>query len=422
MAGFDDGPGEGGRGLRRTAKAPLIFLIAGEPSGDLLGARLMAALKAESDGRVRFAGVGGEHMAAQGLESLVPISEFAVMGLIEVLPHLWRIYRHIRYIAATARRLRPDVVVTIDSPNFTLEVAKRLKGELRPLIHFVAPQVWAWKARRARRIAAFLDHLLVLLPFEPPYFARHGLETTFVGHPAVEARYDSEDRTQARRSLGIPLQTPLLLVLPGSRRGEVRRLAPVFGETVERLGKSFPDLEVVVPTVAQIADLVEAETRAWPRRVRVISDPEAKRRLFAAADAALAASGTVVVELAVARVPTVVAYRVSGFSAYLARRLLKVRFASMINILLGHEVQPEYLQERCTAPQLATALVDLLGDEAARARQRDAVTAAVAKLTPEGETPSTHAARVILESIAADQAPSAAPFRGSEVQEVKARR
>jgi lipid-A-disaccharide synthase len=405
--------------LAAMAEAPLIFLIAGEPSGDVIGARLMAALKAESGGKVRFAGVGGERMAAEGLQSLVPISEFAVMGLVEVLPHLWRIYRHIGRIAATARRLQPAAVVTIDSPNFTLEVAKRLHGDLRPLVHYVAPQVWAWKAHRARQIAAFLDHLLVLLPFEPPYFTRHGLATTFVGHPAVEARYPPEERAALRQELGIPQDAPLLLVLPGSRRGEVGRLAPVFGAAIGRLGETFPDLAIVVPTVAQIARTVEAATRGWPRPVTVISDPRQKRRLFADADVALAASGTVIVELAVAQVPTIVAYRVSGFSAFLARRLLKVHFASMVNILLGRAVQPEYLQERCSAPLLASALADLLGDESARARQREAAAAAIAALTPKGETPSLRAARVILELIAAPPQPGSGRPEEGLVEEVK---
>ncbi len=379
---------------------PLIFLIAGEPSGDLLGARLMAALKSQCGERVRFAGIGGAAMAVQGLESTVPIGDLTVMGLVEVLPYLPRIIGHMRRTAALVRLLRPDVLVTIDSPNFSLEVAKRVAGQGIPLVHYVAPSVWAWKPRRAKRMAGYLDRLLTLLPFEPPYFERHGLASTFVGHPAVEAAEAGGDPAAFRQSQGIPQDAPLICVLPGSRRSEVRRLLPVFGQTLGRLAAEFPALHAVAPTVPGVAGEVAAAAKSWPVPTAVLGDPAAKYQAFAAAGAAVAASGTVAVELAVAGVPTVIAYRLSPLSGFLAPLLLKIRYVSLPNILLDREVQPECLQRDCNAENLAKALARLLRDPAARAAQKEGARAAVAKLGGGGaETPSQRAARCILEVI-----------------------
>jgi lipid-A-disaccharide synthase len=382
-----------------TQGGPLIFLVAGEPSGDLLGARLMAALKARTGGNVRFAGVGGAAMAREGLHSLVPIGELSVMGLLEVIPHLPRILGHMRRTVQAARSLRPAAVVTIDAPNFSLEVAKRLAGGGAPLIHFVAPSVWAWKPWRARRIAKYLDHLLTLLPFEPPYFERHGLATTFVGHPAVEAPAGADPKV-FRQSHGIPEAAPLLCVLPGSRRGETARLLPVFRDTLALLRARVPDLHVVVPTVPNVAEDVASAAQDWPVPSVVLRDPAAKYDAFAASYAALAASGTVAVELAVAGVPSVVAYRLSPLTAFLARRLLKVRYVSLPNILLDRAAQPELLQENCTPANLAGALERLLTDPAARAAQKADAAAAVALLKGGTESPSQRAARCILDLIA----------------------
>ncbi len=385
-------------------EGPLIFLVAGEPSGDQLGARLMAALKTETGGRVRFAGVGGPRMAAEGLDSLFPMADLAVMGLVEVLPHLRRILRRMAETEAAARRLRPDALVTIDSPAFSLRVAKRLKGAGFPLIHYVAPSVWAWKPWRARRVAGFLDHLLALLPFEPPYFEAHGLATTVVGHPVVEAVAPADAGPAFRAQHGISDEAPLLVVLPGSRRGEVERLSGVFAETLARLRHDRPGLRAVVPTVPNVAALVRRETAAWPVATLVLEGPEEKYAAFAAADAALAASGTVAVELAVARVPTVVAYRVSPLSAAIARRLLKIRYVSIPNLVLDREVQPELLQEACRPARLAAALGPLLDDADLRARQAADLDRVIAALSGAGEgPPSRQAARRVLQVIAERQ-------------------
>lgn len=370
---------------------PLIFLIAGEPSGDLLGARLMAALKAETGGCIRFAGIGGEQMIAQGLESRFPIHELAVMGFLEVVPHLLSILKRIRESVVAVKALRPDAVVTIDSPSFTLEIAERLKGEGIPLIHYVAPQVWAWKAWRAKAISRYLDHLLVLLPFEPPYFEKHGLATHFVGHPAVEGVIP---RGEAEAGEG-----PVLAVLPGSRRGEVAKLLPVFAETLNALAPRHAGLRVVIPTVETVEEVVRAGTAGWPLPVEVVRGAEAKAAAFRGATAALAASGTVALELAVAGVPTVVAYRLSGFGSFLNPKWLRVPFVSLVNLIAGREVQPEFLQRRCRSADIVPAVERLLSDPAARQAQRDGAAGVVAALTPPQGTPSQAAARAVLAAL-----------------------
>lgn len=399
MTTLSDPPNDGG---------PLIFLVAGEPSGDQLGAGLMAALKAETDGQVRFAGVGGERMRAEGLESLFPMEELSVMGLAEVLPHLRRILRRLRDVVTAIRTSGADAVVTIDSPSFGLRVLKRLTGMRRPRIHYVAPQVWAWKPWRARRMAAYVDHLLALLPFEPPIFERHGLRTTFVGHPAVEAAGQAGDGGDFRRQHGIAPDAPVVCMLPGSRGGEVGRLLPIFRETTGFLAQALPGMHVVIPTVAGVRAVVEEDARRWPVPTTVIVGSREKYAAFAASQAAVAASGTVAVELAVAGVPAVIAYRVNPLTAFLARRLIRVRFASLANLVLDREVQPELLQENCTPTQLAAALQPLLTDDRRRTAYVRAGLEAAEALGLGGVPPSRRAARAVLETVAAWQSEAVA--------------
>jgi len=381
-------------------QGPLVFLIAGEPSGDLLGARLMAALKAATGGQVRFAGVGGEFMAAEGLRSLFPIGELSIMGLVEILPHIRSIHRRIRQTVAAVEAARPDALVTIDSPGFTLRVSRRLKGRGFPLIHYVAPSVWAWKPWRARQIAQYLDHLIALLPFEPPYFEKHGLATSFSGHPAVEAVALSPGEGAAfRRAQEIPLEVPLLCLLPGSRRAEVARLAPVFGETLRLMTGRRPGLHAVVPTVSGVENVVRQAVQTWPVATRVIVGADAKYQAFAASDLALAASGTVAVELAIAGLPAVIAYRVNPISAFLARRLIKVDHVSLPNLVMGEELQPELLQERCRARDLMEALERLLDDPAARRQQLEGCANVARQLGLGGPLPSRRAAEAVLSVI-----------------------
>lgn len=374
---------------------PLVFVIAGEPSGDLLGAGLMAALRDETQGRVRFAGIGGEQMTREGLQSLFPIHEFAVMGFFEVLPHLLKILRRIRQTVAAAKALQPAILVTIDSPSFTLEVAQRLKGQGFPLVHYVAPQVWAWKPGRAKRMARYLDRILALLPFEPPLFEKHGLKTRFVGHPAVEAAAAGEEARLADRQPADGAG-PLLAVLPGSRKGEVRKLLPVFGPTVAALAERHPALRVVIPTVETVDTLVRDGTAGWQVPVTVVRGAEAKAKAFKEAQAALAASGTVALELAVAALPAVIAYRLSGPVGWFPARWLNVPFVSLVNLIARRSVQPEVLQRECTARNLTAAVDRLLSDPQARQEQRSAYLEVVRVLTPAAGTPSRAAAQEIL--------------------------
>jgi len=332
-----------------------IFLSAGEPSGDFLGSQLMKALKGQLGDAVAFEGVGGPLMAAEGLESLFPIEELSVMGLAEVIPHIWRIRRRICETVMAIEATRPDVVVTIDAPGFNFRIGKALKKRTQsiPLVHYVAPSVWAWRPGRARAIAQFLDGLLVLFPFEPPYFLKEGLPTHFIGHPIVELGLDKAKDPSFRERHNIPATAPVLTLLPGSRRGELSQLLPVFQETVLLLRQKHPDLHVVIPTLPHLEAQI-LEQFAVP--ATVVTTPCEKFAAYQESRAALAASGTVSLELAAAGLPMVIAYKVNALTWFLIRRLVKVKYACLVNLLLNREVVPERLQKDCTPPQLAAAL------------------------------------------------------------------
>lgn len=382
--------------------APLVFLIAGEPSGDVLGARLMAALKDATGGQVRFAGIGGERMVAEGLESLFPLDELALFGLAELLPKLPNLIRRLRQTVQEILRLRPDAVVTIDAPDFGFRVAKRIRksGADIPLIHYVAPTVWAWRPGRAKKIAGFLDHLLVLLPFEPPYFEAEGLGCTFVGHSIVEGGADKGNAVRFRAAHGLPGDAPILTVLPGSRRSEVAALLPDFGAALARLKERHPHLIVAVPTVPQVADAVRSATKAWPLPTMVVEGDQDKYDAFAASTAALAASGTVALELALAGVPAIIAYRIHPLTYRLYRRLIRVSYVNLVNIMLDRALVPELLQQDCTPEKLAGAVDRLLTDPAARQAQKDGV-AQVARWLGQGDVPpSRRAAEAVLKVMA----------------------
>ncbi len=384
--------------------APFVFVIAGEPSGDALGAALIAALRLRVGEGLRVAGIGGEAMAAEGVPSLVPLSDLAVGGLIEVVPRAPRILRHIRRTVAAVREALPDAVVTIDSSGFTWRVAGRLRrrGARMPLIHYVAPMVWAWRPRRARHIARWCDHLLTLLPFEPPYFAKEGLAASFVGHPVLESGADRGNAARFRAGHGIADDELVLSVLPGSRAGEVRRLLPVFGETLQLLERAVGPFRVAVPTVATVADFVARGVADWPGRPIVLRGAPAKYDAFAASRAALAASGTVALELALAGVPMAVAYRLNPLTEMLLDRILRVRQVNLINLLVGRAIVPEHLRRNCAPAPLAAALGRLIRDEAVRSAHRAAYSEAVERLRPPGGlSPSGAAAACILAVLAA---------------------
>src|SRR5258708_24930793 len=286
---------------------PLISIIAGEPSGDALGGALMAALKQRTGGAVRFAGIGGEQMAGQGLHSLVPLHELAIMGIAEVLPRARQILRRVRETADAVVAMRPAAVVTIDSSGFTWRVAQRLRerGERVTLIHYVAPMVWAWRESKARKISRWYDHLMTLLPFEPPFFTAVGLSCHYVGHPVLESGAERGDGAPFRARNGIPAEAQDPCLLPGSRHREVRRLLPVFRRTIEALMHRHPGLVLVLPTIELVADAVAGATRSWPVQVTIVRGPAEKFDAFAASDVALAASGTVALELGLAGLPAV---------------------------------------------------------------------------------------------------------------------
>ena len=384
--------------------APLLYIIAGEPSGDLLGGRLMAALKEETAGRIVFAGVGGEAMRAQGLSSLFPMAELSVMGLAEVLPRVPGILRRLKQTVADIQARRPTAVITIDSWGFTGRVALRLKmaGSKIPRIHYVAPMVWAWREGRVRYLADRLDLLMTLLPNEPAYFRAAGLRAVHVGHPVIEGGAERGDGAVFRARHGIPAAAPLLCVLPGSRHSETSRLLAPMAGAVGLLAQRFPGLRVVVPTVETVAETVTAAVAGWPLPTVVVRGAAEKYDAFAAADAALAASGTVALELALAGLPAVITYKLSPVTAAIGRRLLKVRYVNLVNILLDRPVVPELLQERCRPAELAAAIGELLADGAAREAQRQGLREALAKLGHGGPSPSRRAARAVLEHIGRD--------------------
>ncbi len=382
---------------------PLIFLIAGEASGDQLGADLMVSLKEMKE--VRFAGIGGEAMAAQGLQSLFPMQDLSLMGIIGILrnlPHLWR---RLKLTVKTIERLKPDVVVTIDAPEFSFRVMKRVHKftQRPPLIHYGAPTVWAWRPWRARKISRFLDHLLCLYPFEPPYFEKHGLKTTFVGHPVAKENWPRGKR-----------DPNLLCVLPGSRQSEIKTLLPIFKETVLLLKKDIPGLKVVIPTLMSLESQIREEVGNWPLEIKIVVGDQARQEAFQKSSAALAASGTVALQLSAAQLPFVIAYKLGKVNEWFAKAFLQTPWACMVNILLVFQKLgpsfiltprardlipspwiPEFIQENCTAEKIACALVTLLQDKGARTREIKAMKEAMVLL----KAPSDAAASAVLEKI-----------------------
>lgn len=375
------------------------MVVAGEPSGDILGARLIEALRAMDAREIELVGVGGPRMIEKGLSSLFPYADLAIMGLAEVLPRLGLILRRIRETAALAVERKVDAVITIDAPDFSFRVAARLRPLGIPLIHYVAPTVWAWRPGRAAKIARLYDHLLALLPFEPPYFERVGLPCSFVGHPVLESGAELGDGAAFRQRHGIDPDVPLLAVLPGSRRGEVSRLVGPFGQALARLKDCIEGLRVVVPTVPHIADHVRQSVATWAVPTLVVEGDADKYGAFAASRAAMAASGTVAVELALARLPHLVAYRVNPLTAFIVGLVVRVRFANIVNLVLDRQVVPEFIQDRCQPDALAAEIERLMLDDGARSLQISAFAEAAGRLGAGTEAPSRKAARVVLEVI-----------------------
>ena len=388
---------------------PHVFLVAGEESGDRLGAALIAAIRARSP-QARFTGIGGAQMAEQGVPSLFPLGDLAIIGFAAIPASLPKILRRIREAAGAVVAARPDVLVIIDSPDFTHRVARRVRARAPsiPIVDYVCPTVWAWRPGRARAMRAYVDHALALVASEPAVLPRlDGPPTTYVGHPlnerAASLRPNAEE---AQRRMADP---PLLLVMPGSRSGEIRRLAGIFGDTVAQVAQRYGKLEVVVPAVPRLAGAVQAVVSTWAVPPRVVTGPEEKDQAFRTARAALTKSGTSTLELAVAGIPMVAAYKVPLIEELAARLLVEVPSVILANLALGENVVPEFLQRDCTAARLTDALLPLLGDTPERRRQTGAFARLDAIMEIGAARASERAAATVLDCAAGLNQPKREP-------------
>lgn len=374
-----------------------IFLIATEESGDRLGSSLMKALRQRLGDAVRFEGVGGQSMAREGLTSLFPIEELSIMGFAAVVKQLPMILRRIRETADAVIADAPDMLVIIDSPDFTHRVARRVRARnpAVPIVDYVSPSVWAWRPGRARAMRSYVDHVLALLPFEPDEYRRlGGPPCTYVGHPLIEQvrllRPDVQERERRDAS------PPVLLVLPGSRRSEIRHHMSVFGKTLQILQQGIPDVDVILPTMPHLADEITTAVADWPLQPQIVVGEDDKRAAFRIARAALAKSGTVTLELALAGVPMIAAYKAGAVEAWIAQRVIRVSSVILANLVIGENVIPEFLQKDCVPDRLAAGLREVMGDTPLRRRQLEAFAGLDAIMATDNQSPSWRAADVVL--------------------------
>ncbi|NVN86357.1 MAG: lipid-A-disaccharide synthase [Rhodopseudomonas sp.] len=375
-----------------------VVLVATEESGDRLGAALMKVLRQRLGDAVRFEGVGGQAMAAEGLVSQFPIEDLSIIGFSAVAKQLPMILRRIRETADAVLRAAPDILVIIDSPDFTHRVARFVRARNRsiPIVDYVSPTVWAWRSGRARAMRRYVDHVLALLPFEPEVYRKlRGPPCSYVGHPLIEqiATLRPNAEEQQRRDA----QPPILLVLPGSRRSEITRKMSVFGATIGLLlqHQSRP-VELVLPTTPHLFDAVSAAVRGWPVRPRIVVGDAEKKAAFRVARAAFAKSGTVTLELALAGVPMVAAYKAGAVEAWIGQRLIRSSSAILANLVVGENVVPEFIQQDCKPERLAPALRDVLDDTPARQRQIEAFAQLDAIMATGERSPSERAADIVL--------------------------
>jgi len=375
-----------------------IMLVAAEASGDVLGAGLARALRRRLGAdAVVFVGVGGEAMAAEGVQSPFNINELSILGALEGLMAYPRVLKKVAETAALAQREKPDVAVLIDSWGFTLRVAHALRAAdpSLPLIKYVAPQVWASRPGRARTLARSVDHLLAIQAMDAPYFEREGLPTTFVGNPGLARDISDTNEDRLRKAIGLAADDPILLVLPGSRPAEVERLMGPFGEAVSLVKATRPNLQIVLPVANTVKDKVKSRVAAWPHPVHLIEDDALKFDAMKAATLALACSGTVTTELALAGCPMVVAYKVGAITAAIVRLLIRTPYINLLNIAAGEAIVPELLQEDCTGETLAAALAERLDNPSLREAQIAAQMVSLAKMGRGGPDPSEKAAEVV---------------------------
>jgi lipid-A-disaccharide synthase len=386
--------------MRTYGIARKIFLVATEESGDRLGAGLMKVLRQRLGGAVQFEGVGGRAMAREGLVSLFPIEELSIIGLTAVVKQLPRILRHIRQTAAAVTAASPDILVIIDSPDFTHRVARRVRAADRsiPIIDYVSPSVWAWRSGRARAMLGYVDHVLALLPFEPAAYRRlRGPPCSYVGHPLIEQlgvlRPGADE--QKRRDA----QPPVLLVLPGSRRSEIRHHMTIFGQALGRLQAEGVAFELILPTMEHLQEAVGEGVKSWPVQPRVVVGEREKRAAFRIAHAALAKSGTVTLELAVSGVPMIAAYRGGAIEAWIVRPRITSSSVILANLVVGENVVPELIQQDCTPEKLAPLLRDVLADTPLRRRQLDAFARLDTIMSTGHQSPSVRAAEIVLATL-----------------------
>lgn len=376
-----------------------IFLLAGEPSGDVIGARLMRALqKRREDTPIRFFGVGGARMQGQGLDSLFPMQELSLMGFTEVLPHVPRLLRRLSATRKEILRQRPDMVLTIDSPSFSLRLQRGLRGQSLRRVHYVAPQVWAWRRGRAAKLGAKIDHLLALLPFEPPFFETYGLDCSFVGHPIIEEAGRRGNGALFRKRYQQTDDAPIICLLPGSRMTEIRQHMPVLKETVNRLWQRFPHVRLVLPTLPSLTPVLRPMVEDWPIQPLILDERADRFDAYAASTLAIAASGTVTLELALANLPHITIYRTGALTAWLARRMIHVDHVNLVNLILNRPVVPEWLQEDCNPERIATSALHLMEDVDHRDAQKASLGEVMAMLRGSDDSPpSEQAARRVLD-------------------------
>jgi lipid-A-disaccharide synthase len=389
-----------------------IWLVAAEASGDHLGAALMRALRKRC-ARIAFAGVGGPEMAAEGVGSLFSMTD-SIIGLAPILPAMFSILRRIRRIADAVVAENPDALVIIDSAAFTHRVARRVRARAPgiKILDYVSPQIWATRPGRARRMKAFVDCVLAVLSFEPPLYAElGGPPCIYVGHPLVERAGELRPRpSEVQRRLADP---PVVLILPGSRSRELRHLIEPFGEAVRLVASRLGAVEFILPTLPALTARLKEATAGWPVRLRIVDDQQQKDAAFRIARAALAASGTVTLELAVSGIPTVAAYRVAAWEAAIIRRIIRVPSIILANLVIGENIVPEFLQENCVPARLAEALISLLSDGAARRKQLDAFARLDAVMGIGTMRPSDEAAAAVLALIEQNRrSPPPTPSRG----------